>query len=108
MTEGMPPTLEQSRQIHRSLTEKVLDKACSDPQWRQQLLDDPEEAMRAAGFPEAQQLQQIQASAQGSEVSGQWFPGGEEGGGGGHGGGGDWCRSWTWYCSWWTYRWERG
>jgi hypothetical protein len=66
MTESMPPTLEQTRQLHRSLTQKVLDKAASDPQWKQQLIDDPEAAMRAANFSESQQLQQIQQGAQAS------------------------------------------
>ena len=100
MTEGMPPTLEQSRQLNRSLTEKVLDRAASDPQWKQQLIDDPEAAMRTANFPETQQLQQMQpgAGASEEEVRGQWWPGG--GGPGGPGG----CR-WTWYCIWWTWRW---
>jgi hypothetical protein len=45
MTENMPPTLEQIRQLNPSLMEKVLDKALSDPLWKQQLLDDPETAM---------------------------------------------------------------
>jgi hypothetical protein len=73
MTEGMLPTLEQTRLLNRTLTEKVLDRAASDPQWKQQLLDDPEAAMRAADFPETQQLQQMQQSARsrGAEVRGQ-------------------------------------
>jgi hypothetical protein len=106
MTESVPPTLEQTRQLHRSLTQKVLDKAQSDPQWKQQLIDDPEAAMQAAGFPEIQQLGQMQASAwpqQGEEVRGQsgsWEP--PWGGGGGPWGG--WC---PWQCSWWTYYWYR-
>jgi hypothetical protein len=93
MTESMPPTLEQTRQLHRSLTQKVLDRAASDPQWKQQLIDDPETAMRGAGFPETQQLEQ----AQGGEVRGQhhkWWH--EQGGGGGN------C---PWQCSWWTSFW---
>ena len=67
MTEGESPTMEQSRQLNRQLTEKVLDRAQSDPQWKQQLLDDPEAAMRSANFPETQQLQQMQASAGASQ-----------------------------------------
>ncbi len=63
MTESMPPeggplTLVQTQQLHRSLTEKVLDRAESDPEWRQLLIDDPELAMREANFPEARQLKQ--------------------------------------------------
>ena len=96
MTEGILPTLAQTRQLHRSLTEKVLDKAASDPQWKQQLIDDPEAAMRAANFPEAQQLEQMRASAgaaQEGEVTGQhlfWEPG----------------RVPVWECHFWTTKWE--
>ena len=69
MTESRPPNFEQvGRQIHRSLTEKVLDKACSDPQWRQQLIDEPEVAMRESGFPEVRQiLEAMQATKQAAE-----------------------------------------
>ena len=74
MTEGMDPTFEQTRQLNRSLTEKVLDRAASDPQWKQQLLDDPEAAMRTANFPEAQRLEEMRqraAATQEGEVRGQ-------------------------------------
>jgi hypothetical protein len=75
MTEGMSPTLEEFRQLNRSLMEKVLDKAASDPQWKQQLLDDPEAAFRASGFPETQRIEEMRQSAATSqeeaEVSGQ-------------------------------------
>ena len=78
MTEGMPPNIEQSRQLHRSLTEKVLDRAASDPLWKQQLLDNPDAAMREANFPEVQQLEEIRLSAEASleeaEVRGQGCP----------------------------------
>jgi hypothetical protein len=74
MTEGMP-TQEEFRQLNRSLMEKVLDKAASDPQWKQQLLDDPDAAMRAAGFPETQRIDEVRQSAaaaqEEAEVSGQ-------------------------------------
>ncbi len=59
MTEGMPPTPEEMRRLYRSLTEKILDKACSDPTWKQQLLDNTEAALRAANFPEAQRLEEM-------------------------------------------------
>jgi hypothetical protein len=102
MTENMPPTLEQTRQLHRSLTEKILDRAASDPAWKQQLLDDPEAAMRGANFPETQQLEQMRAGAGEGEVRGQHHKWGhEQGGGGGN------CPWWTcsfltqyWYQSW--------
>ncbi len=79
MTESTPPegqqplTVRQMQQLHSSLTEKVLDKAASDPEWRQLLLDDPEAAMQAANFPEAQQLEQQgpQRAPQQGEVVGQ-------------------------------------
>ncbi len=80
MTEGMPPTYEQTRQLHRSMTEKILDRAASDPEWKQQLLDDPEAAIRAANFPEAQQLEQVRAGAGEGEVRGQARPGTSGGG----------------------------
>ena len=67
MTEGIPPTAEEIRQLNRDLMEKVLDKAASDPEWRQRLLDDPEAAMMEAGFPEVQRLQQMQASVEAAE-----------------------------------------
>ncbi len=68
MTEGMPPmTPHQIRQLNRDLMEKMLDKAESDPAWKQRLLDDPEAAMMEAGFPETQQLRQAQTSALASE-----------------------------------------
>jgi hypothetical protein len=75
MTESMPPTLAQLQQLNRGLTEKVLDKAQSDPAWKQLLLDDPEAALWQANFPETQQLEQMRASAaaqQGEEVRGQY------------------------------------
>ncbi len=73
MTEGTPMTPEQFRRLNRDLMEKVLDKAASDPEWKQRLLDDPEAAINEAGFPEAQRLRQMQASveAEGTEVMGQ-------------------------------------
>jgi hypothetical protein len=109
MTEGMPPTLEQTRQLNRSLTEKVLDRAASDPQWKQQLLDDPEAAMRMANFPETQQLQQMQQSAQsrGAEVTGQHQHHDDDDGPWGGSWGGSWGCSWTWYCMWWTWNWDQ-
>jgi hypothetical protein len=89
MTEGTPPmTPEQFRRLNRDLMEKVLDKAASDPEWKQRLLDDPEAAMMEAGFPEVESLREMQASAQltpeEAEVQGHmagsmmacWTPGG--------------------------------
>ncbi len=78
MTENMPPTTpEQIRQLNRDLMEKVLNRAASDPEWKQRLLDDPGAAMMEANFPEARQLQQIERSAaqasQEGEVTGQFI-----------------------------------
>ncbi len=73
MAESTPPTFVQLRQLNRSLNERVLDRAQSDPQWRQRLLDDPELAMREANFPEVQQLV---ASSGKEEVLGQSFDAG--------------------------------
>jgi hypothetical protein len=61
--EGTMPTTtvgEEYRQVQRSFMEKVLDRAASDPVWKERLLDDPEAAIREAGFPESQQIQRIQ------------------------------------------------
>ena len=73
MTEGMPLTPEEIQQLNRDLMERVIDRAASDPGWKQRLLDDPEAAMVEAGFPEVQQLRQMQESAEASqeEVRGQ-------------------------------------
>src|SRR3954454_10119471 len=68
MTESMPPTRVQRQKLRQALAEKVLDKACEDPKWKQQLIEDPELAMREANFPEFQQIQQLQQEA---EVTGQ-------------------------------------
>lgn len=64
MTESMPPTVEQTRQLNRSLTEKVLDRAASDPAWRQQLLDDPQAAMRVANSPELKRVEEMHRSVE--------------------------------------------
>jgi hypothetical protein len=53
------PAGEEYRLLRRSFMEKVLDKAANDPTWKQQLLDDPDAAMREANFPEAQQLEEL-------------------------------------------------
>jgi len=50
----------------------VLDRAESDPVWKQLLLDDPELAMREANFPAEQQLGQRGApQEEEAEVTGQ-------------------------------------
>ena len=67
MTEGRPSDPEQLRRLNRDLMEKVLDRAASDPEWKQRLLEDPEAAMTEANFPETQQLRQAQTSALASE-----------------------------------------
>lgn len=77
MTEGMPLTQEEFRRLNRSLMEKILDRASSDPEWKQRLLDDPEAAMAEADFPEARQLREMQASVgaeeEEAEVTGQFY-----------------------------------
>jgi hypothetical protein len=98
MAENMSPTLAQMQQLNRGLTEKMLDRAASAPQWKQQLLDDPEAAMRAANFSETQQLEQMRAGAEEGEVRGQALPGG------GAGGEERYC---PWQCVWWTQYWHR-
>jgi hypothetical protein len=96
--------------MYRSLTEKVLERAASDPEWRQLLIDDPELAMREAEFEEAQQLEQgASTRPQEMEVVGQRYGyggryGGGYGGGYGYGYGRrrcqwHWSRRWGWYRS---------
>lgn len=76
MTEGTPPTPEQIRQLNRDLMEKVIDRASSNPEWKQRLLDHPEAAMLEAGFPEAERLREIYEGAMAeAEVAGQLSPG---------------------------------
>ncbi len=76
MTENTPPTLEQTRRLNRALMEKVIDKAASDAEWKQRLLDDPEAAIREAGFPEAERLREMQLlPVEGSEVHGHMICG---------------------------------
>jgi hypothetical protein len=78
MTEGTPLTPEQFRRLNRDLMEKVLDRATSDPEWKQRLLDDPEAAIAEAGFPETQLLRQALAgpfASEEAEVMGQQDPG---------------------------------
>jgi hypothetical protein len=105
----------ESRDLHRSLTEKVLDRAASDPEWRQLLIDDPELAMREAGFPEAEQLEPqgpammrpqerevVGQSGGGGRRRGYGYPGYGYGGGYGYGYGHRRCqwhfsRRWGWY-----------
>ena len=64
MTESRPLIPEEDRQLNRSLTEKVLERAANDPQWKQRLLDDPEGAMREADFPEIRRIEEMHRGAQ--------------------------------------------
>ena len=74
MTEGTPPTTpEKIRRLKRDLMEKIIERAASDPEWKQRLLDGSEAAIEEAGFPETPQLRELQASLEAEEeVSGQW------------------------------------
>ncbi len=74
MAEGTPLSAEQFRQLNRDLMEKILDRAASDPEWKQRLLDDPEAAIREADFPEISRLREMLASVgaqEEAEVTGQ-------------------------------------
>ncbi|HYP19026.1 MAG TPA: FAD-dependent monooxygenase [Chloroflexia bacterium] len=55
--ESVSPDLVRLHKMRRALAEKVLDKACEDSEWKKQLIEDPQLAMRHANFPEYQQLQ---------------------------------------------------
>ncbi len=50
-------TPEEYQQAKKTLLEKTLDKAASDPDWKQQYIENQEEAVRNAGFPEYERLQ---------------------------------------------------
>jgi hypothetical protein len=75
MTESRPPMMpEQFRQLKRDLMEKILNRAASDPGWKQRLLDDPDAAIQEADFPELRQLREMQAGIEAkeeAEVAGQ-------------------------------------
>src|ERR687886_789988 len=70
----IPPTPntaqeEEYRQLSRSLTQKILDRAESDPTWKQQLLNDPDVTLREANFPELKRLDEISQMSE-AEVQG--------------------------------------
>jgi hypothetical protein len=71
----MPTTTwEEYQQLRRRLWEKVLDRATSDPTWKQQLLDDPDTAIGEANFPENQRLNELRQGVEEekeAEVRGQ-------------------------------------
>ncbi len=58
MTEQIP-TPEEYRLLEKTLMEKILDQAATDPQWKQLLLEDPEAAMQEAAFPETHRLMEM-------------------------------------------------
>jgi hypothetical protein len=72
-------TPEEYKQAQRSLTEKTLDKAASDPEWKQRYIDDPAAAIDEAGFPEIQQIretkEQLKPLPQDEDVQGHdsWY-----------------------------------
>jgi hypothetical protein len=73
---GQPPEAtmvapkEEERQLMRSLSEKVLERAANDPLWKQRLLNDAPAAMREAGFPEVERLDEIRQQEE--EVRGHY------------------------------------
>lgn len=80
MAESTPPTPDEFEQLQRSLNEKVLDRAASDPQWKQLLLEDPTAAIREAGFPEFRRIEELrqrqaQEVEEEAEVIGQFSTG---------------------------------
>jgi hypothetical protein len=74
----MPTHKEELGQLNRSFWEKVLNRAASDPLWKQQLLDDPEATLSVDDFPELKRVEELQQSAEPSgqaEVAGHLMPG---------------------------------
>ncbi len=69
MTESIPPTTpEEIQQLKRDLLEKIIDRAASDPAWKQLLLDEPDAAMQEAGSPEAERIREVQVSMEAGEA----------------------------------------
>jgi hypothetical protein len=66
----LTPT-EEYKQLSESLTDKVLDRAASDPLWKERLLTDPQAAMLEADFPEYRRLEEIRQEAE--EVRGHYM-----------------------------------
>lgn len=60
MAESRPRAPEELERLRRETMERVLDRAGSDPEWRQRLLDDPDAAM--ADFPETQRVREMQST----------------------------------------------
>jgi hypothetical protein len=60
---------EEYRRLQQGLTEKVLDRAASDPLWKQRLLDDPEVALLETDFPEVKRIDEMRQMEE--EVGGQ-------------------------------------
>ena len=58
-------------QKQKEVNRMVLERAASDAQFRQQLIDNPEQALQSAGL--ASQIDELQAATAGSEVQGQAF-----------------------------------
>ena len=52
-------TPDEDRELERRLREKILEKAANDPDWRQQYVENPEDALNAAGFDETQRLREF-------------------------------------------------
>jgi hypothetical protein len=63
-----PTAQEEYRKLSRSLSEKILDRAASDPAWKQQLLNNPQAALQAANFPELKMVEEMRQRAWGSQV----------------------------------------
>jgi hypothetical protein len=52
-------THEEYKSLERSLREKILEKAANDPEWRQQYVEDPEQALQQSGIEEAQRIREV-------------------------------------------------
>ena len=64
---------EQYLSRERALSEKILERAAEDDQFRQQLLDDPEGALQQGGLDgDIEELQESLASLETDDVQGHW------------------------------------
>ena len=68
--EMVPDEIQQEvKKKERAVLERILDKAASDPDFKQQMLDNPEQALQELGV--AQELEALDNPGQMAEVSGQ-------------------------------------
>ena len=56
---GQQITQEEYTKLERDLREKILEKAAGDPEWMREYVENPGDALKSAGFPEADRIREI-------------------------------------------------